>query len=70
MSDTYRLQYSYYPEGTGTDIVPLAACYSGSNFFYNKNFGTIATASNNTWTIPFGSNINATDKTKLSFIGD
>lgn len=68
MSDTYRLQYSYYPEGTGTDIVPLAACYSGSNFFYSKNFGTITTASNNTWTIPFGSNINATDKTKLSFM--
>ena len=68
MSDTYRLQYSYYPEGTGTDIVPLAAVYSGSNYFYNKNFGTITTGSNNTWTIPFGSNINATDRSKLSFM--
>lgn len=68
MFDTYRLQYSYYPEGTGTDIVPLAAVYSGSNYFYNKNFGTITATSNNTWIIPFGSNINATDKTKLSFM--
>jgi hypothetical protein len=68
MSDTYRLQYSYYPEGTGTDIVPLAAIYSGSNYFYNKNFGTLtATTSNNTWNIPFGSNISVTDANKLSF---
>lgn len=68
MSDMYRLQYSYYPEGTGTDIVPLAACYSGSNYFYSKNFGTITAASNNTWTIPYGSNISVTDSTKLSFM--
>lgn len=68
MSDTYRLQYSYYPEGTGTDIVPLAAIYSGSNYFYKKNFGMItATTSNNTWALPFDSNISVTDATKLSF---
>jgi len=67
MSDIYKLQYSYYPEGTGTDIVPLAAVYSANNYLYKKNFGTITTASNNTWTIPFGSNINVTDDTKLSF---
>ena len=67
MSDTYRLQYSYYPEGTGTDIVPLAAVYSGSNYFYKKNFGNITTAANNTWKIPFGSNISVTDASKLSF---
>ena len=67
MSDTYKLQYSYYPEGTGTDIVPLAACYSGSNYFYKKTFGTITKASNNTWTIPFGSNISVADANKLSF---
>ena len=67
MSDTYRLQFSYYPEGSGTDIVPLAACYSGSNYFYSKNFGTITTAVNNTWKIPFGSNIIVADANKLSF---
>lgn len=67
MSDTYRLQYSYYPEGTGTDIVPLAACYSGSNYFYNKNFGTITTGSNNTWTIKIPNTISVADANKLSF---
>lgn len=64
----YRLQYSYYPEGTGTDIVPLAALYSGANYFYSKNFGTVTTGGNNTWTIPYGSNISVTDSTKLSFM--
>lgn len=68
MSDTYRLQYSYYPEGTGTDIVPLAACMSANNFLYKKNFGTITTGSNNTWTINFDNTITGTDKTKLSFM--
>lgn len=68
MTDLYRLQYSYYPEGSGTDIVPLAAVYSGANYFYNKNFGTITTVGSNTWTIPFGSNINVTDRSKLSFM--
>jgi hypothetical protein len=68
MIDNYRLQYSYYPEGTGTDIVPLAALYSGANYFYSKNFGTVVTGGSNTWTIPFGSNINVTDSTKLSFM--
>jgi len=68
MSDIYKLQYSYYPEGTGTDIVPLAACMSANNFLYKKNFGTITTAGNNTWTINFDNTITGTDKTKLSFM--
>lgn len=61
----YRLQYNYYPDQT--DIVPLAAFYSGSNYFYSKNFGTIQINNTATWKIPFGSNINVTDNTKLSF---
>lgn len=67
MSDTYKLQYSYYPEGTGTDIVPLAAVYSGSNYFYNKNFGSITTGSNNTWTIQIPNTISIANTAKLSF---
>ena len=61
----YRLQYSYYPNPT--DIVPLAAFYSGNNYFYSKNFGTIQVDSSATWKIPFGSNLNVTDYKKLSF---
>lgn len=61
----YRLQYSYYPGET--DIVPLAAFYSGNNYFYSKNFGTINSNSTATWYIPFGSNLNIKDNNKLSF---
>lgn len=65
--DTYRVQYSYYPDGTGTDIVPLAAIYSGSNYLYRKNFGPVTIVNTATWRLPFGSNLNVTDASKLSF---
>lgn len=67
MPDSYTLQYSYYPEGTGTDIVPLAAVYSGSNYFYIKNFNNPVVTNYLTWQIPFGSDLNVTDANKLSF---
>ena len=65
--DTYRVQYSYYPDGTGTDIVPLAAIYSGSNYLYRKNFGPVTIVNTAAWRLPFGSNLNVTDASKLSF---
>lgn len=65
MSESYRLEYNYYPGDT--NFVPLAAIYSGNNYFYSKNFGTPTIPNNSTWKIPFGSKLNVTDATKLSF---
>lgn len=51
-----------------TDIVPLAAMYSGSNYFYCKNFKTpITTAgSTRTWKCEF-TNLNIANTAMLSF---
>ena len=52
--------------GNLTDIVPLAAVYSGSNYFYCKNFTTPTAAGTTTWNINF-KNLNVSDSTNLSF---
>ena len=52
--------------GDLTDIVPLAAVYSGSNYYYCKNFSTPTARGTTTWTANF-QNMNVADYQNLSF---
>lgn len=49
-----------------TNIVPLAALYSGSNYYYNKNFATPTAAGTTTWQTKLV-NLNIADYNKMSF---
>lgn len=49
-----------------TNIVPLAALYSGSNYYYNKNFAAPTAAGTTTWNTKLV-NLNIADYNKMSF---
>lgn len=54
--------FNYSP----TDIVPLAALYSGSNYYYNKNFATPTANGTTTWNTTL-TNLTISNRDKMSF---